>query len=82
MVLTARVKPNASVQKATRLDDGSWLLHLKAPPQDGKANAELVALLANQLSVTKAQVRIKSGQTSRTKRPAPNGLRLMIDGEA
>ncbi len=66
--LTVRVKPNAPVQKAARLDDGSWLLHLKAPPQNGKANAELVALLANELGVTKAQVRIKSGQTARTKR--------------
>lgn len=67
-VLTVRVKPNARMQKATRLDDGSWLLHLKAPPQNGKANEELVALLANELGVTKAQVRIKSGQTTRTKR--------------
>ncbi|MBE9110752.1 DUF167 domain-containing protein [Nodosilinea sp. LEGE 07298] len=67
-VLTVRVKPNAKVQKATRLDDGSWLLHLKAPPQDGKANAALVALMAKTLGVTKAQVRIKSGQTARTKR--------------
>jgi uncharacterized protein (TIGR00251 family) len=67
-VLTVRVKPNAKVQKATQLDDGSWLLYLKAPPQDGKANAALVALMAKTLGVTKAQVRIKSGQTARTKR--------------
>lgn len=67
-MLRVRVKPNAKVQRATRLDDGSWLLHLKAPPQDGKANQELVALLAQELGVTKAQARIKSGQTARTKR--------------
>ncbi|WP_017299952.1 DUF167 domain-containing protein [Nodosilinea nodulosa] len=67
-LLTVRVKPNARVQRATRLDDGSWLLHLKAPPQDGKANRELIALLAQELGVTKAQVKIKSGQSGRTKR--------------
>jgi uncharacterized protein len=67
-VLTVRVKPNARQAKATRLGDGSWLLHLKAPPQDGKANAELIALLAQEFGVAKAQVRIRSGQTARTKR--------------
>lgn len=67
-VLTVRVKPNARMQKATCLDDGSWLLHLKAPPQDGKANEELITLMAKTLSVTKAQVHIKSGQTARIKR--------------
>ncbi len=67
-VVTVRVKPSARQQQATRLDDGSWLLHLKAPPQDGKANQELIALLAQALGVSKAQVRIKSGHTARTKR--------------
>lgn len=67
-VLTVRIKPNAKHTKATRLEDGSWLLHLKAPPQDGKANAELIALLAQEFGVAKAQVRIRSGQTARTKR--------------
>lgn len=72
-LLTVRVKPNARQQKATRLEDGSWLLHLKAPPQDGKANLELIALLAQALGVTKAQVRIKSGQTARIKRVEIDG---------
>ncbi|MBD1876172.1 DUF167 domain-containing protein [Nodosilinea sp. FACHB-131] len=67
-VLTVRVKPNAKQQKAIRLDDGSWLLHLKAPPQDGKANQELVALLAQTLGIAKTQVHIKSGHTARIKR--------------
>ncbi|MBW4485118.1 MAG: DUF167 domain-containing protein [Tildeniella torsiva UHER 1998/13D] len=67
-VLTVRVKPNSRQQKATRLDDGSWLLHLKDPPQDGKANQELITLLAQTLGIPKAQVHIKSGHTARTKR--------------
>lgn len=67
-VLTVQVKPNARQQKAICLDDGSWLLHLKAPPQDGKANQELVALLAKALGISKTQVHIKSGHTARIKR--------------
>ncbi len=42
--------------------------HLKAAPQDGKANAELIDLLAKEFGVAKAKVRIKSGATARTKR--------------
>ncbi|MBW4460311.1 MAG: DUF167 domain-containing protein [Nodosilinea sp. WJT8-NPBG4] len=67
-VLTVRVKPNAKQQKAICLDGGSWLLHLKAPPQDGKANQELVALLAQTLGISKTQVHIKLGHTARIKR--------------
>jgi uncharacterized protein len=67
-VLTVRVKPSAKQQQVTRLDDGSWLLHLKAAPKDGKANAELIELLAKEFGVAKVKVHIKSGATARTKR--------------
>ncbi|MBD2230324.1 DUF167 domain-containing protein [Phormidium tenue] len=67
-VVTVRVKPNAKQQKAICLDDGSWLLHLKASPQDGKANQELVVLLAQALGISKTQVQIKAGHAVRTKR--------------
>ena len=50
--------------------DGS--VHLKARvravPEDGKANAALVALLAACLDVPKSAVRIASGATARLKR--------------
>lgn len=72
-VLTVRVKPNAKQQKATCLDDGSWLCHLKAPPQDGKANQELIALLAQTLGISKTQVQIKSGHTAHIKRVEIDG---------
>jgi uncharacterized protein YggU (UPF0235/DUF167 family) len=50
--------------------DGSE--HLKARvrtvPEDGKANAALIALLAKTLAVSKSSIRIASGATSRLKR--------------
>lgn len=40
---------------------------VRAPPEDGKANAELVALVAAALAVPTSAVRVTSGQTSRRK---------------
>jgi uncharacterized protein (TIGR00251 family) len=68
IVLTVQVKPNAKQQKITKLEDGTWSIHLKAPPTEGKANKELIALLSKQLKVPKSHIHIKTGLTSRLKR--------------
>ena len=50
-----------------RESDGTWLARLKAAPVDGRANLELVALVAAHLKCPKAAVSIKSGTTGRVK---------------
>ena len=62
-----KVKPNAKQQKIEELEDGSLNVHLKSPPVDGKANEELIRLLAKKFDVSKSSIRIKSGTTSRQK---------------
>ena len=49
--------------------DGRMALKARvaAPPEDGKANAALVGLLARALDVKKSDVRIASGTASRLK---------------
>lgn len=47
--------------------DGTWIARVKAPPVDGKANAELAVLVAKQFGVRKAQVSIRSGVSGRMK---------------
>lgn len=66
--ITVQVKPNAKQQKILRREDGTWLVHLKAPPTEGKANQALITCLAEHFGVTKAQVEIRSGHTGRIKR--------------
>ncbi len=48
--------------------EDAWRAHLKSPPVDGKANEELVALVARYFGCGKAQVRIKAGASGRLKR--------------
>lgn len=65
--IRVKVKPNARVGGLEELSDGSWVARVKAPPVDGKANIELVTLIARHFGVRKAQVSIKSGASGRLK---------------
>jgi uncharacterized protein YggU (UPF0235/DUF167 family) len=65
--LQIRAKPNARVSQLEQQADGTWLALLKASPMDGKANAELIGLVARHFGCAKSQVRIKSGASGRTK---------------
>ena len=71
--LTIKVKPNARTSVLEPLDDGTWRAQLKSPPVDGKANAELVALVARHFGVAKSAVSIRSGAGSRSKRVQSDG---------
>lgn len=65
--LQVKVKPYARISVLEEQSDGTWLAQIKSLPVDGKANEELVALVARYFGLRKTQVRIKSGSSSRTK---------------
>jgi uncharacterized protein len=62
-----KVKPNSKQQKIAEQTDGSLTVYLKSPPVDGKANEELIKLLAEKFGVPKSHIRIKLGVSSRKK---------------
>lgn len=63
-----RVKPNARISVLEEpTDGGPWRARLKSPPVDGKANEELVALVAERFGCRKSAVSIKSGASGRSK---------------
>jgi len=66
-VIQVKVKPNARVSLLEEQADGTWLAQIKSPPVEGKANDELMALVAKQFGCRKSEVSIKSGASSRTK---------------
>jgi hypothetical protein len=67
VVLQIKVKQRARTSELIQATDGTWVARLKAPPVDGKANEELVALVAGKFQCRKTAVTIKFGASSRTK---------------
>ena len=65
--LQVKVKPNARTSSLAQTPDGSWMAQLKSPPVDGRANEELIALVARHFRCGKAAVSIKSGASGRIK---------------
>ena len=66
-IVQIQVKPNSRASLLEQNEDGTWLAQIKSPPVDGKANEELIGLVAKQFGCRKAEVSIKSGGSSRIK---------------
>jgi uncharacterized protein len=67
VVLLVKVKPRARASELSQAPDGTWIARLKSPPVGGKANAELVALIAARFRCRPSAVTIKAGASGRAK---------------
>jgi uncharacterized protein YggU (UPF0235/DUF167 family) len=67
-VISIKVKLHARLAFMEPQRDGTFIAHLTAQPVDGKANEELLALVARHFGVRRADVTLKSGASSRVKR--------------
>jgi hypothetical protein len=66
--LQLKAKPGSSRSELVQEPDGTWTAWLRSPPVDGKANTELIALVARHFGCAKSAVSIHSGGGSRFKR--------------
>ncbi len=66
MLLYLKVKPNEHTDRIEKVGN-EWLIRLKAPAQDGKANKHLVEYLSDVLDIPKSKIIIMKGQRSRIK---------------
>jgi hypothetical protein len=64
--ITVRVRPKARTSTLEHVD-GTWKATLTSAPVDGKANAELIALVARHFGCPRSAVSIRVGATGRTK---------------
>ena len=66
MKIQVKVKPNSRTEELSREGD-SFMVKVKEPPKEGKANQAVIKLLAHHFGVPQSQVRILSGFRSKNK---------------
>ena len=66
-VLAVRATPKAARDEITGLRNGEVLVKVTAAPDKGKANAAVVAVLAEAAGVSKSCFELVSGETARNK---------------
>ena len=67
ILIEVMVKPNARSASLVQEPDGSWTARVRSPPIEGRANAELVALVAQHFGCPKSAVTIRRGASARRK---------------
>jgi uncharacterized protein len=66
MKIQVKVKPNSKTGEVSREGD-SFIVKVREPPKEGKANQAVIKLLAEHFGVSQSQVRILSGFRNRNK---------------
>lgn len=67
LIFTVCVVPRASKSEIVGEHDSALKIRIAAAPVDGAANAELIKILAKFFAVSKSEIQILSGETSKTK---------------
>lgn len=66
MRIQVKVKPNSKTEEVSQEGHG-FIVKVKEPPREGKANQAVLKLLAEHFGVPQSQVRILSGPRSKNK---------------
>jgi len=66
MKIQVKVKPNSKTDEVSREGD-SFIVKVREPPKEGKANQAVIKLLAEHFGVSQSEVRILSGFRNRNK---------------
>ena len=74
--LHLRVSPGATRSCVVGRHGDGWKIHVAAPPEDGRANAAVVRLIARSVSVSRDAVTLVSGHASRNKVVELSGIEL------
>lgn len=74
VVLHVKALPGSKRDEMRGVDGGALKVAVTAPPEKGKANKALLAVLAEFLGVSRRDVTIISGETSRDKRVEVAGV--------
>ena len=67
MKIIVQMRPGSSQAKVEKLDEGQYKVWVRSIPEKGKANAEMLEVLADHFHVAKSSIRIVIGKTAREK---------------
>jgi uncharacterized protein len=67
MKINVKAKAGAREQKVEKVDDANFVVWVKEPPVDGKANFAITRALAEYFGVSSYNVRLISGSSSKQK---------------
>lgn len=67
MKIFVTAKPASKINEVTQIDATHFIVKVKAPPQDGKANEAIIDVLAEFLEVPKSSLEMKAGHTAKKK---------------
>lgn len=67
MRISVRVKPNAKKKEVVVQEGGSFLVRLTVPPIEGRANEQLIEVLAEYFGKPKRDIEILKGLKGRLK---------------
>ena len=76
VILSIHAQPGAKREGVVGEYNARLKVALTTPPVDGKANAALIKFLSKKLGVPRANITLLSGDTSRDKRLAIEGLTM------
>lgn len=74
MKIIVKLKPNSKIKKIEKTGDRAYSIRIKEPATENKANLGLIKALADYFDVSKSQIEIISGLTSRQKIVEITGL--------
>lgn len=67
MKIFVQVKPNSKKTKTEKISKNSFIISVKEPPIDGKANRAVIKIIAEIFKVLQTKVRITSGLSAKKK---------------
>lgn len=67
MKIVVVAKPKRKKESVIQIDQFHYLVSVKAPAQEGKANSALITSLARYFNIKENQIEIISGHTSKVK---------------
>ena len=55
------------MEKVEKINENEFILQVKAPPKEGRANQEVIELLSEYFHVSKSRIKIIKGHKSKNK---------------